>query len=430
MNKRSFPTLLPAVISAGLICCWFAGTSAAQDFDYIANPPRQAVSPDAVFPGIHFNCETTQRCYRPSAIRAAYNFPSTLDGTGQTILIVDAFGSPTIEQDLAAFDADFGIPAPPSFTIFCPDGCPAFNPRNTFHDVAGWSLETSLDVEYAHAMAPGANIVLVVASTSSGNAINVAEAAAIQKYPGAILSQSFGIPEYLVRGNNAQILQAHRNFVAATAAGITLLASAGDFGATNGNPANMTNAGFPASDPLVLAVGGTEGDPYFSGLLAGGSYGAEQVWNEPTFGVATGGAPSLLFGAPDYQGGLGLQARTIPDVAYNASLDGGVLVLDSALGGFYLVGGTSAGSPQWAAIIALANQQAGRSLGFVNPEIYRIAESPAYANDFHDITVGDNRLLGTQNGFSAGPGYDFGTGWGTPNVSNLILDLVQAAAFK
>src|SRR5256886_1152088 len=181
-------------------------------------------------------------------------------------LIVDAFGSPTVAQDLATFDALFHIPAPPSFTILCPDGCPVFAPNDAHQDEAGWSVETSLDVQYAHAMAPGADIVLVVASTSSGNAINAAEAAAIQRYPGSILSQSFGIPEILVHANNAQIQQAHKNYLAAQAAGITVLASVGDFGATNGF--GTANAAFPASDPLVTGVGGTQGNPYLPPLTA------------------------------------------------------------------------------------------------------------------------------------------------------------------
>ncbi|PYU21596.1 MAG: hypothetical protein DMG32_20255 [Acidobacteria bacterium] len=182
---------------------------------------------------------------------------------------MDAFGSPTIEADLALFDSVFGIPAPPSFTIFCPQGCPPSSPNNKLHGPVGWSVETSLDVEYAHAMAPGANIVLVVAATSSGDAINVAEAAAIAKYPGSIMSQSFGVAEFLVQGNKAQIAQAHKNYLAAQAAGITVLASAGDFGAANASSlgfklifGTQANASFPASDPLVTAVGGTEGDPY------------------------------------------------------------------------------------------------------------------------------------------------------------------------
>src|SRR5713226_4259676 len=180
-----------------------ASLSAAQgDFTYPKIPPRAQVDPGTVLPAAVPFCTTRGNpivCYSPNFIRTAYNFPSALDGSRQTILIVDAFGSPTIASDLAHFDATFGIGPPPSFTILCPDGgCPAFAPRNAFHDEIGWSIETSLDVEYAHAMAPGANLVLVVAATSSGNAINVAEAAAIKLYPGSIMSQSFGIPEGFV----------------------------------------------------------------------------------------------------------------------------------------------------------------------------------------------------------------------------------------
>jgi len=238
-----------------------ASSVAGEDFDYIARPPNVQVTSGTVAPdGLPF-CHSGLVCYTPNFVRSAYNFPSALNGAGQTILIVDAFGSPTVAQDLATFDGLFGVAAPPSFTILCPEeGCPAFDPSDTHHGEVGWSIETSLDVQYAHAMAPGANIVLVVASTSSGNAINTAEAAAIKRYPGSIMSQSFGIPEIFVHANNAQIQQAHKNYLAAQAAGITVLASAGDFGATNGFA--TANAGFPASDPLVTGVGGTQGNPY------------------------------------------------------------------------------------------------------------------------------------------------------------------------
>ncbi len=160
--------LLP--LASSLIAWLFfglAGICSAQDFNYIADPPHVQVSPNTVIPdGLPYcNAGITLICYGPSFIKKAYNFPSDLDGTGQTILIVDAFGSPTIEADLSLFDTIFGVPAPPSFTIFCPRGCPPFNPNDKLHGVIGWSVETSLDVEYAHAMAPGANIVLVVAST-------------------------------------------------------------------------------------------------------------------------------------------------------------------------------------------------------------------------------------------------------------------------
>ena len=270
-------------------------------------------------------------------------------------------------------------------------------------------------------MAPGANIVLVVAPTSTGNAINAAEAAAIEKYPGSIMSQSFGSGEFLIQGNKVQMAQAHKNYLAAQAAGITVLASAGDFGAANAFMVGLkliigaqANASFPASDPLVTAVGGTEGNPYatpgtatvscaanttcsaglvtFTGPCTSANgflvspctpvgYGGEQVWNEPLFapGSTTGGAPSLFFPVPSYQSGLGLSARTTPDVSYNAAIHGGVLVANSTLLGvpaFFIIGGTSAGSPQWASIFALVNQcRANHSLGprgFANPTIYSL----------------------------------------------------------
>ena len=469
-SKRLTLAMLIAVL-VGL-----TGFATAQDFNYIANPPYEAVSPGTTIPDGLPYCGTgsglTIICYGPNFIRKAYNYPSALDGSGQTILIVDAYGSPTIQADLALFDTIFGIQAPPSFTIFCPQGCPPLNTQDKLHGELGWTLETSLDVEYAHAMAPNANIVLVVAASSSGDAINVAEAAAIAKYPGSVMSQSFGVGEFLIQGNKAQILQANKNYEAAQVAGITVLASAGDFGAANAFQIGLktifgttANASFPASDPLVTAVGGTEGDPYtapgvtrlscpaatvcsaglatFLGPCSSVTgfrvspctpfgYGAEQVWNEPEFAPmsTTGGGPSLFFGVPAYQAGLPLSSRGTPDVSYNAPIHGGVLVANSTLIGapaFFIVGGTSAGSPQWAGILALANQLAGHPLGFLNPAIYRLAKTAAYANDFHDITIGNNQMPGTTPSESAGSGWDLASGWGTPNVGNLLPDLVACA---
>jgi subtilase family serine protease len=193
-------------------------------------------------------------------------------------------------------------------------------------------------------------------------------------------------------------------------------------------------------------VGGTQGLPIGNLVTLSGNcappattacapvgYGAEQVWNEAWIVSAGGGAVSTFFAAPSYQGGFGFAGRAVPDVAYNAAVDGGVLTYYSALGpaqaGFYIVGGTSAGSPQWAGIFALANAaRAAKSkapLGFANAALYAIAQSGSYAADFHDITAGNNILAGSAVGFPASVGYDLATGWGTPNVANLIGDLAK-----
>jgi subtilase family serine protease len=212
-------------------------------------------------------------------------------------------------------------------------------------------------------------------------------------------------------------------------------------------------ASYPASDPLVLSVGGTQGNPLASDS---GAYGSEQAWNELFGGqsAAGGGAPSVIFDAPPWQRSLKTKDRLEPDVSYNAAANGGVFVvlscppdLNDPFGGideahcnpydphYNAVGGTSAGAPQWAAIIALANELRARQvrgpLGLVSPVLYDLAQNPrSYSRDFHDITSGTNTLdlspFGlppSHFGFAAQPGYDLATGLGTPDVSNLISDL-------
>jgi subtilase family serine protease len=437
-----------------------AAAAASDDIVYQVNPLVQPAGTAAFTnPFCHSH---NLVCYSPSDIRTAYGYPAGLDGSGQTIMIVDAYGSPTVESDLATFDAKFGLPAPPSFTIDCDAGCPTLNySGQDGGTVASWSEETSLDVQWAHAMAPGANIVLVVAPNPHGNAINAAEQAAIAKYPGAIISQSFGSFESSITGggNNIQLQQAHANYQTAEAAGDTVLASAGDWGATN--LGTTENAVYPASDPLVTGIGGTQGNPYYNGLAGSPlptcktnkpctvglatvqcdtsgacptiGYGGEQVWNEPFFGAATGGAESLIFPTPAFQSGVnGSTHRTTPDVSYNAAISGGVLTYLGFLGpasGFYIFGGTSAGSPQWASIIALADQARGLAakpkLGYLNDTVYDIAEG-TYSSNFHDITVGNDQLAGTPFGYSAHTGYDIASGWGTPQVGNLVSSLAAS----
>ena len=446
-------TRLPRLAAVCGLAAGLAFPLLAQDLEFTTNPPRALVSVNGVKPNGLPKCGTSDStvptspilyCYTPGYIWTAYNylplFSGGITGAGQTIVIVDAYGSPTITADLKAFDQVFGLPDP-EFQVVCAPACPTVNPRNAPQAELNWTFETTLDVEWAHAVAPGAKIVLVVASTPHGDAINRAVAYAVSHYPGAILSQSFGAPEAAFRGNNSQFMQAHQNYLNAAAQGMTVLASSGDLGASNGG-FPVANASFPASDPLVTAVGGTQGLPLGNLVTLSGScdppltsacnptgYGAEAVWNEAWIQAAGGGALSFLFPSPSYQSKLGFSNRAVPDIAYNAAVDGGVLVAYSAFGtpSFYVFGGTSAGSPQWAGIMALANQlRAAKGkgpLGFANTALYSIAQSAAYATDFHDITMGNNTLAGTTIGFSAGTGYDLATGWGTPDVAKLAADL-------
>lgn len=463
-NRRLGAAALLTLVGAfAALAASGAATAASDDIVYQVRP---LVQPSGTNAFTNPFCHTVNGvpqlvCYSPNDIKKAYGYPSSLNGSGQTIMIVDAYGSPTVQSDLATFDSQYGLPAPPSFTIDCDAGCPTLNYGGKGGGtVAGWSEETSLDVQWAHAMAPGANIVLVVAPNPHGNAINSAEQLAIQKYPGAIISQSFGSDETSIHGNgnNIQLQQAHENYASANSLGDTVLASAGDNGATNGG--TTENASYPASDPLVTGVGGTEGNPYYNGLAGSPlpncyasaicnlglvktscnaktstctpvGYGGEQVWNEPYFGAATGGAESLVFPAPSFQVGVnGSTRRTTPDISYNATISGGVLTYLGFLGsssGWYIFGGTSAGSPQWASIVAIADQARGLKgegpLGYLNPRLYSVAESSAYGSDFHDITVGNNELVGTPFGYSAHSGYDIASGWGTPQVANLVSSL-------
>jgi subtilase family serine protease len=435
-------------------------------------------------------------CYTPQDIKVAYHYPSHLDGSGQTIVIVDAFGSPTVQSDLNTFDTQFGLPAT-TIQIVCQGGvCPKFNPSDS--DQVGWTQETTLDTQYSHAMAPGAHIVLFVASSDDDLTLEQAVQSAVKMFPHSIISQSFGDPELdMLQGTcflttdtptgdcsssyvHHVLVTGESAYIRAAFEGDTVFASAGDWGADNSAVCvqfpvfptcgfTSANPAYPSSSPWVTAVGGTMGNPYYLNSIPSCSgktcstglvkfqntascqlntmnptssaactpvgYGGEQVWNEPLIGDATGGAPSLIFGLPFYQHDLGLKSRATPDVSYNAAVDGGVFGYWSAIpsaAGFYIFGGTSAGSPQWAAIAALADQLAAQQhrgpIGFINPTLYAIGNNPKlYQRDFHDITVGNNIVTGSPDkvGFSAGPGWDDASGWGTPNVANLVPDLVS-----
>lgn len=376
-------------------------------------------------------------CYTPAQLQQAYDFPTgkkAPTGAGQTIVVVTAFGSDTIQSDLAQFDAENGLADPPSFTIVNQQTIVSTNSSDDFFT---WAVETSLDVEYAHAMAPGANIVLAIAATDDSQNFAQLEKETLPRFPTAIVTQSFGGDEAGGASDQNAAATMDKLFLNQVQRGGTILASSGDLGASGftiapgfGPPRPM--AGYPASSPFVLSVGGTMGDPFPTGLWSHGHYGGEQAWSEiapvgPGAG-AGGGAPSVVYHAPPWQTALtGSSMRAVPDVSYNAAFNGGVIVV---LGGFHgVVGGTSAGAPQWAAIVALANELRGirGPVGIATPQLWALAsEKNTYRQDFHDITTGSNALFGLDSGlpgFLAAPGYDYATGLGTPDVSRLLQDL-------
>lgn len=390
-------------------------------------------------------------CYTPAVFHSAYQIPWTIGGspagTGQQIAIIDAYGSPTVQSDLDTFDAQFGLPNT-TVNVVYPGGSPTVNPLKNATQ-ASWAEETSLDVQTAHALAPGATINLVIAASPAGNVLNNALDYVVTHHLGDVMSMSYGSPEAAIAGggNNLQVSQADAIFQRAAGEGMSVFASSGDSGGSNGYAS--ANASFPASDPYVTSVGGT--DLFVKALSSPRStnygYVSEYTWNDSDpstcpFGCvdgvfgATGGAPSSIFAAPSYQRALtGQSMRSISDVSFNASVYTATLIYLGFLGGsangFYFFGGTSEAAPSWAAITADLNQAKGSDLGPLNPLLYAIASTSAYAKDFHDVTVGNDQLpFPSAAGFAAGRGYDMPTGLGTPIVTGLLASLAPGASYS
>jgi subtilase family serine protease len=379
------------------------------------------------------------RCFSPQQIRRAYNIQKLLKagdtGKGRTIVLIDGSTSPTLTADVHLYDALYGL-KDPKINVIAPFGIPAFDP-NAY-------VETALDVEISHAIAPDATIDLVLGDTSQARSPGDFDAILLRatKYAvdndlGDVISQSFGVGESCV---GAAYLQAEQQvFKEARLRQITVLASAGDSGdlAISCSGSQITIAKgviVPAADPLATAVGGTTLDADVNT----GQYNSETTWNEWNNGAgATGGGFSSVFKRPAYQNGIpSIGAfRGVPDVAFVADPLTGVPVVVSVFGETLIVpiGGTSVGSPAWAGIVALANQVAGERLGFLNGSIYRLLESDNYSKGFNDITTGDNTTTIFDNkgnpitvpGYPAGPGWDAVTGAGTPKVSSLVSLLVN-----
>lgn len=381
-------------------------------------------------------------CYSPQEIEHAYGVDNLLskgdNGKGETIVIIDSFGSPTIASDLQNFDSGFGLPDPPSFKVMSPLGTVPFDPTNG--DQISWAAETTLDVEWSHAMAPDASIVLLtspVDETEGTQGLPEFDQLlnfALNHHLGQVISQSWGATENTLFDSAGQkvIRDFEATYARAAAMGVTVFASAGDNGTANLESDLSTifpfpTVNFPASSPFVTAVGGTS-------LTAdtSGNYQSETVWN--TDGDATGGGVSQQFAEPLYQRllphsdqSLLKGKRGLPDLSWNADPNTSILIFLSFLGadntGYFFIGGTSEGAPQLAGVTADLNQRIGHPIGLLNPFIYALG---AFGIGFHDVTVGNNGVNGVP-GFNATPGWDASTGFGTPNIGRFFSDIAFLA---
>jgi subtilase family serine protease len=374
-------------------------------------------------------------CYSPNQYETAYDlnplYGSGTTGKGTTIAIVDSFGSPTIKRDLATFDTSFGLPAAHLRVIHPAGKPPTFKGSNT--TMSGWAFETSLDVEYAHAIAPGAKLLLVETPTAEVEGrsgfpdMMSAESFVVRHHLADVISQSFGATENTFAHPGKDIRSLRSAFKAARKAHVTVLAGSGDAGATN-STRNINKTyqhrvnSWPSSDPLVTSVGGTR---LFLDA-AGNRTRPDAVWNDGD--GAGGGGRSQVFGRPAFQRSVKNVTgahRGTPDISMSAAVKGSALVYLSFPGmpkGFYLVGGTSEATPIFAGIVALADQQAGHDLGDINPALYRLQGKSAAG--IVDVRKGNNSFAGV-TGFTAKRGYDLASGWGTVDGQRFVQRLAR-----
>ncbi|MGX4736567.1 S53 family peptidase [Kitasatospora griseola] len=377
-------------------------------------------------------------CYSPLQYRQAYNlnplYQQGVTGKGRTIVIVDSFGSPTIQHDLEVFDKQWGIPDTQVEVVKWGD-VPVFDPTNPDH--TGWAGETTLDVEYAHAVAPDAHIVLVetgVAETEGVTGLPEmmdAEKALMQHRDVDVISQSFGATENTFpgfdKGDFKSIESLRYAFRFAAAKDVTVLAASGDNGATdameNGTdlyPYRVNS--WPSADPLVTSVGGTELTLDNSGKRTA----PDKVWHDD-YGAAGGGV-SGVFERPWYQAGVANVTgdhRGTPDISMSAAVDGAAWTYESydpTRVGWHLTGGTSEATPIFSGIVALADQLAGHRLGQLNPRMYALAQLPPQWSGITDVTEGDNSWDAV-TGYQAVKGYDLASGLGTVDANRFVRSL-------
>lgn len=360
--------------------------------------------PGIAYPPHHIKPHTntlTPSGLSPAQISTAYGFNYvSYTGAGQTIGIVDAYDDPNIEADLGVFSTQFGLPscttANGCFTkIYATGSQPAQN--------SNWDTEIALDVEWVHAVAPNAKIILVEAADASYSSLFTAIGVAVA-HGATTISLSWGGSEM---SSQTTLDATLRSYIVSS--GVTFVAASGDSG---------YGASYPASSTYVIAVGGTT-----LSLDAQGNYLGETAWSGSSGGLSryepeTG--PQVTFPIPNDP----TAKRGIPDVSYHANPSNGYSVYDSANGGWLVVGGTSAGAPQWAALIALAKSATHKKLTSVYQALYTLGKAN-YKYYYNDVSSGTNGSCGYY--CTSRAGYDYVTGIGSPQVAYIINGLIYDA---
>lgn len=374
----------------------------------------------------------TQSCQTPHSLRVAYGVESLVEhgftGKGQTIIDIDSFGSPTLQQDMNVFDKAFGLPSI-TIQVISPLGTVPFDSSN--QTMVGWASSITQDVQVMHALAPDAGIIVLTSPIAeTEGTIGLPEFRqliqyAINHHLGNIISNEWDASEATLKDQaGRQEIQKWDTMLqnATTQQGITFFAGTGSNGATDytdlqGTKLSLTpTIGFPADEPWVTSVGGTT-------LLNKGQSAQENAWS------SSGGGFSAFYPTPTYQqtlpASIRQNGRGVPDVSADADPFTGMAYYYSGL--WQQAGAASC--PVWAALGAIANQMAGHGLGFINPGLYKVAASSTYTQAFYDITVGNNDVNSNGvivKGYAAVPGWDPVTGFGSPNAEVLLPALISA----
>jgi subtilase family serine protease len=404
-----------------------------------ASPATTAPARPAPSSAVVSDCLPSGLCYAPYLFQVAYGIQPLLDrgidGRGETVTVLApappqsapaapppaSNGPPAatdVRQDLKAFDSIFRLPAARIQIVTTLAG--SASPWQASGDEAG-------DLEIVHAVAPAATLRVVLVGPGSDMLAGLRLAGSGTD----VVSTSWNVGEHYFTA--AQVAQMHSILLGAAAHHVTVIASSGDSGGFSDTPGGGTpvrEVSLPASDPLVLAVGGTT----LTANPSTGAYIGETAWNnegsftQEELPEVSGGGFSRLYARPAYQDGVpGISAmRGVPDVAGDADQQGGLSLVLAGGGKTWIASasGTSGSAALWGGLMALADQYAHHDLGFVNPAIYRVARSSSYHKAFHDITTGNSYVTmpypaGTA-GYQAGPGWDPVTGWGSPDAQVLV----------